>query len=441
MIIKNYIQFIKESSGYQYGCVMIEIPISNWQEITKSIDPEDIYKESETDDSHGIQEFPHLTILYGTHKEVTPEMVKSVFDNYTGEINVEIDGIGIFENEKFDVVKFNVKPDGALQELHDKLSELPNSDQFPDYNPHITISYVKKGTGKKYIKPEYKHTVKDVSKIVYSMPDGKKVEFDYNINESVNYLINENKMWWKTIPQILEWIEQKSKLTWILVDSETTGLGGPIKEQLTQVSAIAIKYNLQKNSFEEIGKFDQKIKLTDEIKSKYNQPGDRTKWVLGFNRYGSGGYKYKLESEVLGEFFNWIENYPNSILVAQNAGFDMEMLAVRSGKKITNEVFDTKMLIQLYFLPLIQKLAETDSKYEEMVKFIGKSERDSGLISSSMSKIGPALGINMVGYHDSLTDCILMIDMFMKIVDLLKENTDVDITKYQSERIKVLKSK
>ena len=38
MIIKNYIQFIKESSGYQYGCVMIEIPISNWQEITKNKD-------------------------------------------------------------------------------------------------------------------------------------------------------------------------------------------------------------------------------------------------------------------------------------------------------------------------------------------------------------------------------------------------------------------
>jgi hypothetical protein len=32
--------------------------------------------------------------------------------------------------------------------------------------------------------------------------------------------INENKMWYKTIPQILEWLELKSKLTFIFVDVE-----------------------------------------------------------------------------------------------------------------------------------------------------------------------------------------------------------------------------
>lgn len=441
MIIKNYIQFIKESSGHQYGCVMIEIPVNNWEEITKSIDPEDIYKESESDDSHGIQDFPHLTILYGLHKEVTPEMVKSVFENYKGEIHVEIDGIGIFENEKFDVVKFNVKPDGALQELHDQLSKFPNSDQFPIYKPHITIAYVKKGTGKKYAKPEYKHTVKDVSKIVYSMPDGNKIEFNYNSNESVNYLLKENKMWWKTIPEILQWIEAKSKWNWIWVDTETTGLKGPKEEQLTQVSAISSKYNPNSNDFELLGSFDEKIKLTQQIKSRYQKPDDTSRKILSFNRYGSGDYKWKDELEVTGDFFKWVEGFEPAMLVAQNAEFDMEMLAVRGANKIMNEVFDTKMLIKLYFLPLIQKLAETDQEYSEMVKSIGTSARDNGLISSSMSKVGPALGINMSGYHDALTDCKITMEMFKRIINLLKENQSVDITKYQAERIKTLRSK
>ena len=177
MKIKNYIQFIKESSGYEYGCVMIEVPVSNWNEITSYIDPEDIYTGG--DDTHGIQEFPHLTLLYGLHKEVTPEMVKSVFEGFTKDINIEVNGIGIFENNDYDVVKFNVNPDGALQELHDKLSELPNSDQFPNYTPHITISYVKSGTGKKYVKPDYKYEVKNVDKITYSMADGNKIKFEY----------------------------------------------------------------------------------------------------------------------------------------------------------------------------------------------------------------------------------------------------------------------
>jgi DNA polymerase III epsilon subunit-like protein len=251
--------------------------------------------------------------------------------------------------------------------------------------------------------------------------------------------INENKMWYKTIPQMLDWIKSKSDIPWLMIDTETTGLGGPKVQQLTQVSAIAMNYDFNSNTFQEISQFDEKIKLTDETKSKYNNPGDKTKWVLGFNHYGSGNYKYKLESDVLNHFFNWIDNYTPCLLVAQNAQFDMSMLAVRGGRKITNEVFDTKMLIQLYFLPLIQKLAETDKKYQEMVNFIGTSERDNGLISSSMSKIGPVLGVNMSGYHDALTDCRLMCEMFQGMVDLLKEHQSIDISKYQLERIKVIR--
>ena len=184
---------------------------------------------------------------------------------------------------------------------------------------------------------------------------------------------------------------------------------------------------------------NQKIKLTDDIKSRYNSPGDTSRRILSFNHYGSGQYKWRNEEEVVNEFFNWLERYEPCLFVAQNASFDMNMLSGRFGHKITNEVFDTKMLIQLYYLPLIQKLAETDIKYKELINFIGTSSRDNGLISSSLSKIGPALGLNMSGYHDALTDCRLALNMYSKIVDFLKENQSVDIMKYQVERIKVIR--
>ncbi len=567
MKIKKYIQFIKESiNGHKYGCVMIDIPVSNWTEITSSIDPEDIFHGDENGDPRGIQENPHVTILYGLHDDVTEEQVKSVFDNFDGDINIEIDGVGIFENKDFDVVKFNVVPDGSLQYLHDELSKFPNSDQFTDYKPHITLAYIKKGLGKKYIRNDYKYEVKNVNKITYSMSNGKKVYFDYNINESIEYNdntydsewklptsqerlklerylddilleitdlgyatqisgfvnnlmsfnksgldvavsiksrspyiwicnkkgrsripivweevndtiesiktylesegfwnhvevinegrpseqiyiyfdkkseeIKENKMWYKTMPEVLEWVESKSKLVWIFLDTETSGLGGPKKQQLTQVSAIATQYDFKSNNFSEISTFDEKIKLTDETKSKFLQPEDKTKWVLGFNHYGSGDYKYKDENDIVDDFFKWIENYSPNILVAQNASFDMAMLSGRYGHKITSEVFDTKMLIQLYFLPLLQTLAETDSKYKEMIDFIGTSTRDNGLISSSMAKIGPVLGVNMMGYHDAITDCRITIQMYQKIIEMLKQNQDIDIMKYQAERIKTLR--
>ena len=559
MKIKNYKQFIIEKiNGYDYGCVMIDVPVKNWNEIISWIDKEDLYEVE--GENYDIQERPHLTLLYGLHKEVTPDMVKSIFDNFEGDIEVEVNGIDIFENEKFDVVKFNIKLTESLKWLNSKLSELPNSNEYPDYKPHITIGYVKKGMGKKYVKSDYKYVVKNINEVTYYMSNGEEFKFSLNLNENFKYItsdgselnydaewkmpknpiremlevdlrdilleitdigyrvqlggftkgseffhsvlphvwicnkkgdkrislnwdeindtvlrvehylrlkgfktersiinegrsreqlyiyfdkeetIKENKMFYKTIPQILDWIKSKSDMPWLLIDTETTGLGGPKVQQLTQVSAIAMNYDFNNNSFSEIAQFDEKVKLTDETKYKYNNPGDKTKWVLGFNHYGSGNYNYKLESDVLTDFFNWIDNYTPCLLVAQNAQFDMSMLAVRSGKKITNEVFDTKMLIQLYFLPLIQKLAETDNKYKEMVDFIGKSERDGGLISSSMSKIGPALGVDMSGYHDSLTDCRLMMKMYQGIIDLLKEHQSIDISKYQMERIKVIRA-
>jgi hypothetical protein len=33
--------------------------------------------------------------------------------------------------------------------------------------------------------------------------------------------LNENKMWYKTIPQILDWLETKSTTSWIWIDTET----------------------------------------------------------------------------------------------------------------------------------------------------------------------------------------------------------------------------
>lgn len=251
--------------------------------------------------------------------------------------------------------------------------------------------------------------------------------------------LNENKMWYKTITEILSWLDSKSNMPWVFIDTETTGLGGPKKQQLTQVSALVTDYNFGQNQFTNVASFDEKIKLTSEIKKRYSTPGDDSRKILSFNHYGSGNYKYREEKEIVDEFFNWLEQYSPCLLIAQNAGFDMAMLGGRFGHKINNEVLDTKRLIQLYYIPLIQKLAETDEKYRVLISKIGTSERDGGLISSSMSKIGPALGINMSGYHDALTDCKIAMQMYQSIVDFLKQHQSVDIMKYQVERIKVIR--
>ena len=252
---------------------------------------------------------------------------------------------------------------------------------------------------------------------------------------------NENKFFYKSINNILSWIENKSNNNFIFIDTETTGLFqlDPYDIQLTQISAILCNYDYESNIFNQVDSFNMKIKLTDNTKDIIkNNPKSRIKGVLKFNHYGQNGVEYKDEQEVLNSFLEWVNNYKDSIFVIQNAPFDMRMLNVRIGiKKFHNKVLDTKDLVQLYYLPCIQKLSETDNKYLDLINKIGISDRDNGLISSSLSKIGPALGLDMNNYHDALSDCKITINLLERIISFLRENNNVDISKYQKERINI----
>lgn len=261
--------------------------------------------------------------------------------------------------------------------------------------------------------------------------------------------INETKLFYKSISEFFTLLETYPE-NWVFIDTETTGLGGAKVQQLTQISGIILD-----KDFKEISSFDKKIKLTSEIETRMEKDPEfpngmrvdkkhiknpwSTKKILKFNHYTSGNYEYFNEEDIINKFFNWLGEFEPYTLIAQNASFDMAMLGGRYGHKIDSPVIDTKMIIQLYYIPLLQTLAETNPKYQEIINKIGFSTRDNGLISSSMSVIGPSLGINMNNYHDALTDCIITIEMVKRIIDLLTNNQNVNISKYQIERIKSIR--
>jgi hypothetical protein len=57
------------------------------------------------------------------------------------------------------------------------LVKLPHTTDYPDYHPHSTIAYLKKGKGEKYTdKLKGAEYIVNPSKIVYSKPDGNKIE-------------------------------------------------------------------------------------------------------------------------------------------------------------------------------------------------------------------------------------------------------------------------
>jgi len=248
-----------------------------------------------------------------------------------------------------------------------------------------------------------------------------------------------NSLRYKTQQELLDYLKSLNN-TFIFIDTETTGLGGPKKKQLTQVSAISIDNLI--GEYEELDNFDEKILLTDETKRKIEEeeitkPEYSTKRILKFNRYGKGedfsieGENYLNEKDALNNFFDWVDTFENPLFIIQNAQFDMNMLAGRSGRKLEYLVIDTKYIIQMFIIPIFEKLSETNDKYKKILNDIGTSIRDNGLINSSMGKWGPVFNVDITGYHDALNDCRITIDFFRKLIDFIDKHKDVDIKHYQ----------
>lgn len=166
---------LKENSdnpSIKFGCLMVDMSIPQWDEILKYIKPEDLYTEER---GYGLEKDPHATVLYGFHDDVKSE---DVLDLLNEPVEITLKKISIFENEDkpYDVVKFELESKG-LEELNSLMRDkFDYTNDYPDYNPHCTIAYVKKGKGKKYIK-ELTTPVTLVSrKFIYSNVDKSKEE-------------------------------------------------------------------------------------------------------------------------------------------------------------------------------------------------------------------------------------------------------------------------
>jgi 2'-5' RNA ligase len=164
----------------------LDLDGNEWNNIQDMIDEEDLYlgdKESGTDGGFGRELDPHVTILFGVHHDVPDEDVESRIEQIK-KPEVELQKVSTFENELFDVLNFDVKSKD-LHEYNKKFKELPHTTSYPNYHPHATICYLKKGMGEKYKKKlsEIDAIVVTPDKIVYSKPNGKKKKYKINVKD------------------------------------------------------------------------------------------------------------------------------------------------------------------------------------------------------------------------------------------------------------------
>jgi hypothetical protein len=145
---------ITEDHKHDFGCVMLHFDFPEMNKIQDMINPDDIYTDPE-DDSYGLETDPHTTLLYGLHDGVSTEDIKKTLDKFTFEL-CRLDNSSVFENKEYDVLKYDVmyatRGGAFLHKANNELKKFPYTSDFPEYHPHLTIAYLKSGTGKKYAK-------------------------------------------------------------------------------------------------------------------------------------------------------------------------------------------------------------------------------------------------------------------------------------------------
>ena len=130
---------------------MLEAKIPDWEEYhIAGIDENDVYIKP-MDDSYGLETQPHVTVVYGIHEdEIDEETIANVIRENLRPLTVKINEVDVFEGKDYDVVKYNVPITPELKKYRELFLKFPNTQSYPEYKPHMTIAYVKPGTGKKY---------------------------------------------------------------------------------------------------------------------------------------------------------------------------------------------------------------------------------------------------------------------------------------------------
>jgi len=162
-------------------------------EIASQIDREDVEE---------IEHDSHITLKYGiTHNDpmAIAEAVKD-FD----DLQLEFAGLSLFENDN-DVLKVDIVLSNELRRLYDAIADTGSDDLYNgEYNPHLTIAYLKKGTGQKYLDSNLLNgqrvTVDSVAfsttdRTIVNIPLGQRVKslssFTASINANARALYNQ----------------------------------------------------------------------------------------------------------------------------------------------------------------------------------------------------------------------------------------------------------
>ena len=132
-------------------CIMADVPQKDdILEFIKKIPSECVYEE--VGENYGKEENPHVTVMYGL-SPIEETRVKELLNKVPKNIVAELGKISKFSHADtpYDVLKIEVKSP-HLNKIHEMIRKnFDNNYKWLQYNPHVTLAYVKKGTCNEYV--------------------------------------------------------------------------------------------------------------------------------------------------------------------------------------------------------------------------------------------------------------------------------------------------
>lgn len=161
----------------EYAFLMIDYDMPDLiKDIQNKLTDNELYTEIDNDD-YGLEKETHVTLVPCLDNDINLDELKKMLepiDKYALILN----NISMFtNNEKYDVLKCDAHS-MVLLDTNGKIREkFPTYSEYNEYHPHVTIGYLKKGVGEKYIKDM-------LSPLVVLKP--KCFNFSYHDNDGNN---------------------------------------------------------------------------------------------------------------------------------------------------------------------------------------------------------------------------------------------------------------
>lgn len=153
----------------QYAFLMVDYETNEYiKNIQDKIKEEELYFEDDNND-YGLEKESHVTIVPCLDNDVDLEKLKTYLDDIS-EYDIILTDLSKFECEKFDVLKCAVKSE-KMKETNKKIvKDFDTHSEYKEYQPHLTIAYMKQGMADKYLK-------KILPKLIHLKP--KNFHFSY----------------------------------------------------------------------------------------------------------------------------------------------------------------------------------------------------------------------------------------------------------------------